>query len=116
MSLPVPQYQVSKSLALTTAFGLVHTVSANRWMTVRNVHISNTTAGAVPVQVCFVFPGSSPAAGNAALWNFSIPANDFIEWGDGQKLPPGTSVQALAGSGSAINLWLSGIEESLPSA
>jgi hypothetical protein len=116
MSLPVPQYQVGKSLSLTTAFGLVHTVATNRWLTIKNVHISNFSAGPVAVQVCFVPSGASPVSGNSALWNFSVPANDFIEWGDGQRLPPGASVQALASAGTAINLWISGIEESLPSA
>ena len=82
----------------------------------RNIHIANTSGGPVTVQVCFVFTGATAVQGNSALWSFSVPANDFIEWGDGQKLPPGASVQALAGAGAAVNIWVSGVEEALPSA
>ena len=110
------QYQVSRFLTLTNAFKTIYTVNNQRWFTVKSIHIANSSAGAVTVQVCFVFAGGSPAAGNAAIWNFSIPANDFIEWGAGLKLPPSATVQALASAGTSINLWISGVEESLPSA
>jgi hypothetical protein len=115
MNPPVYQYQVSKVLSLTGAFAVAHSVSPSRWLTIRNIHIANTSAAPVTVQVCFVFQGSSPIQGNSAIWNFSIPANDFIEWGDGQKLPPKSTVQASA-SANVINFWLSGIEEALPQA
>lgn len=114
-SVTIPQYQVSKMLTLGVGFLVVHPVNPGRWFTVRNIHIANSSGAPVTVQVCFVF-GGSPAQGNSALWNFSVPANDFIEWGEGQKLPPGSSVQALASSGTSVNIWVSGIEEALPSA
>lgn len=116
MNAIVTQFQVSKLLALTNAFQIVHAVNYQRWLTVKNIHIANVTAGAITVQICFVFIGVTPISGNASIWNFSVPANDFIEFGEGQKLPPGTTVQALASAGASINVWLSGIEETLPSA
>ena len=116
MQQTIPQYQVSKLLTLSVAFQTVHAVNSGRWFTVRNIHIANSSGGAVTVQLCFVFVGATPTQGNSALWSFSVPANDFIEWGEGQKLPPGASVQALASAGASINVWLSGVEEALPSA
>ena len=112
----ITQYQVSKLLTLTGAFQTVHAVNNGRWFTVRNIHISNSSGAPVTVQVCFVPHGGSAVQGNGALWSFSVPANDFIELADGQKLPPGASVQALASAGAAVNIWVSGIEEALPSA
>ena len=113
---PIPQYQVSKSLVLSAGFQVVHAVNNGRWFTVRNIHISNSNGGATTVKVCFVPQGGSAAQGNGALWSFAVPANDFIEFGSDQKLPPGSTVQALASSPNLVNLWISGIEEALPSA
>ena len=110
------EYQVSKILTLGVAFAPVYTVSFARWSTIKNIHIANSSAGAVAVKVCFVFQGLTPLQGNAALWNFSVPGNDFIEYGEGIKLPPGTSVQGLAASANVINLWLSATEAVLSSA
>lgn len=107
------QHPISQFLTLTGAFQSVYAVNTYRWFTVKNIHLDNTSANPVTVQVCFVFKGASPIQGNSALWGFSIPANDFIEWGEGQRLPPGASVQALASTGGVINMWVSGIEEPL---
>jgi hypothetical protein len=112
----IPQYQVSKSLTLGAAFATAYTSNFARWTTIRKILLANTTAGAVTVQLCFVIQGTSPSQGNAVLWNYSVPANTFVELGADQKLPPGTAVQALAGSANAVNLFLSAIEQDLSAA
>lgn len=82
-----------------------------RWLTVTMLHLVNTTAGPITVQVCLVPAGGTPTQANALLWDFSIPANDFIQCSDGLLMNPGESIQALASAGASVNLQFSGLEE-----
>lgn len=89
---------------------IAHTVYRDRWFKVTCLHIVNTTAAPVTVQVCIVPDGGAPVQTNALLWDFAIPANDLIEMADGLLLPPSSSMQALCSAAGAINLFLSGTE------
>lgn len=111
------EYQVSKTATLdNSTVAVIHTVKSPRWLTLSNIHISNTSGSAVTVSIFFVPSGASPAVGNAGVYSFSVPANDFIEFGEGQKLPPKASIQGLAGFANVVSVWVSGIEQCLSAA
>jgi len=113
MTDPVP-YQVSKQAVLGNgSFVTIHTVNTTRWLRFENIHLVNATAVAVTVQFCIVPAGGAAAATNALLWNFSIPANDFIEFGEGLRLGPGGLVRGSAGAGNAITATVCGVEKTL---
>lgn len=97
---------------LTTSFTTIYTVPGSTKFTVTKLILTNTTAGAVTVQVCVVPNAGSVGVANAILWNYSIAANTFFEITKGDIWGAGTTLQALAGSGTSINLKLAGIETS----
>jgi hypothetical protein len=103
--------KIIKRAQLGTAFAIIHTVYNVRNLRVTMLHLVNTTAGAVTVQVCAVPPGGSPDITNALMWNFSIPANDLIEIADGLIMEASSTLQALAGAGGSITLQFSGLED-----
>lgn len=109
----VPQYQVSKELQLTAGFQTLYTVNNARWFRATCFHLVNVTASARTVRLCVVPPAGAASAVNALLWDFSVPANDFIEFGEGLKVPPASTIQVMASAISALNLFLSGVEEAL---
>ena len=74
------------------------------------LHLVNTTGAAATVRVCIVPPNSVPGQENSLMWDFNIPANDMIEFGDGYWLSTQTSIIALCGTEGAVNLHWS-IEE-----
>jgi hypothetical protein len=85
-------------------------VGTGRFLRVSNIHLSNTTNAAVTIDLCLCASPDPPTAANALLWQFSLGANDFLEFGEGLWLPPGSSLQGGASAGSAIALFLSGHE------
>ena len=108
------KYQVSKMQVLGNgAFVTIYTVNNARWFRVENIHVANVTNAAVTVQICLVPFGGAASLANAALYNFSIPANDFIEFGQGINLGPSSFIRGQANAANAINVWVSGIEEAL---
>lgn len=108
------KYQVSKQAVLGNgAFSTLHTVDNARWFTVENIHIANTTADLVTVQLCLVPAGGAAAQSNALLYNFVVPANDFLEFGAGLRLGPSGLIRAQANAANAINCFVCGVEEAL---
>lgn len=103
--------KVSASLQLTGAFQTVHTVDSHRWLTVSNIHLTNTSNSAATIRMCFVAPGSSASEANAVLWDFSLDANDFLEYGEGVILFPNWTIQALASALTSITVHVFGIED-----
>ena len=103
---------ISNALTLTAAFQVLYLADVRHRLTVKMVHIANTDAADRTVQLCYVPAAPATAVqGNAALWNYTIPANDFIEFGEGQMILGGGSIQALASLAAVVNVHLSGIEE-----
>lgn len=98
------------ALELTGTFQTVYTVPAVTKFTCAIIHIANTTSSAKTVQVCIVPSAGSPTAANALLWDFSIAANDFIEFGKGDIWLADATLQAKASASSAVVLKLAGIE------
>ena len=74
------------------------------------IHIANVTAGAVTVQLCAVPAGGAVGVGSALLWAFSIPANDFVELGEGLVLLSGWTIQGLASAPNAITVTVCGLQ------
>jgi hypothetical protein len=96
---------------LTAAFATVYTVYPAYWGRVSMIHLDNSTGSDVTVRLCLVAPSGTPIEDNAMLWDFTIPANDFIEFGDGYWLPPSSSLQASCSSDGAIKMHWSTEEE-----
>ena len=77
----------------------------------KKVTFTNTTSGALTVQVNFVPNGGSAATGNIVMDNVSIPAKGTTYIANelnGLTFLPGDALQALAASGASINLIGSG--------
>lgn len=103
--------KVSAPLQLTGAFQVVHTVDSHRWLTIDVVHLVNTSAAAVNIRLCYAPPATAPAVGNAELWDFSLGANTFLEFGEASVLFPNWVIWAMASSPNVVNIRVSGIEE-----
>jgi hypothetical protein len=98
------------ALQLTTGFQTVYTVPAVTVFTCAVIHIANTTASPITVEICLVPSAGSPTAANALAWDFSIAANDFIEFAKGDIWPAQSTLQAKASAGTSAVLKLSGVE------
>lgn len=108
------KYQVSKQAVLGNgSFVTVHTVNNARWLLIENIHLANVSASAQTVQLCLVPVGATANAANALMYNFSIPANDFLEIGNGLRLGPSGLVRGQANAANAIVCFLCGVEEAL---
>jgi len=103
--------KIAKTLPLTDAFAVVHTVYLNRSLMVAAIHLTNISAAAKKVRLCFVPPGGTPTAANAILWDFSVDANDIFEFGQDILIPSEYTVQAMADVTDAVIVYFSGSEE-----
>lgn len=103
--------KIAKTLPLSDAFQVAHTVYLNRNLTVAAIHVTNISAAAKKVRLCFVPPGNIPNAANAILWDFTVDANDIYEFGQELLILSEYTVQAMAEVDSAVILYFSGSEE-----
>lgn len=103
--------RVNAQAQLGAAFAVVHTVGFQRQFTVTLIHICNTTANAATIRLCVHQAGNAAAAANAVLWDYSIPANDFIEIADGMILLSQWEIEARTGTAGAITLLVCGVEQ-----
>jgi len=78
--------------------------------TVSMIHISNVSSSGVNTRICLVPSGSAAAIGNALIWDISVPANDFIEFGKGDIYAAGYSLHGKASADNSINIKVAGIE------
>jgi hypothetical protein len=112
MTSPSVQYKVSTQKTLNSTSQEVWGVSSNRWLRCAVIHISNGGAVAAIVTVCLLPNATTvPAQGNALIWEFSLAANDFLEFGEGILMSPGYFLVALAAPDDVVLLQFSGIEE-----
>lgn len=103
--------KISAFTSLTVAPQTVHTVFAERKLTIEMIHLVNVTGAAATIQLHYVPPSGVAAVTNAALYDFSIPANDFIELGEGQILFESYSIIGTCSVDNAINITVCGFEE-----
>ena len=102
--------KVSRHVALTTAFQLIHEVDQRQVCTVRKLLLSNVTNGNVNVRVCYVPNGGTAGIGNALLWDYSLSSNEFIELAEGDMFR-GVGLVAQAASNDSVTLKFAGEEE-----
>ena len=97
---------------LTNAAAAYYTAPASTVTTISACTLTNTTAGAVTATVHLVPSGGGPTAAHCILSARVIAAGESYTVGQaiGQSLPPGGTLQALAGSGASISLVASGYE------
>ena len=96
-------YPVSP-LKLTTSAQIALTAGASEVLLVKNLLLSNGTAGAVTATVHVVPSGGAVADGNIVLHALSVPANGQVTIVSAIGVPPGGTLRALAGADNAIRL------------
>jgi hypothetical protein len=97
---------------LGAGFATLYTpaTQSKRECVVSRIHLANTTGGAITVRICTVLPGGTPTQANALLWDYSIAANAYVEFGKDLVLLWGVSLQASASVGASVTLTFAGQE------
>lgn len=103
--------RINKQVALTVAAQQIHVAHFQRHCTARNVHVANTTPGDVAIRVCILATSGVFDQTTALLWDFVVPGNDFLEFGEGLILLPEYSLEASAAADDSIVLTFAGLEE-----
>lgn len=98
------------AVPLTGSFAIYYTVPGSTTFTVTCIHIVNVTGAEQAVWVCIVPSAGSPAEGNALLWQFTIPARGFIEFGAGDEWEENSTLRAKVSTAAGVTLKLAGIE------
>lgn len=93
--------------AVGTAAATVYTVPAATTAILRNVHVANTTAGALTFNLSI----GADAAATRFYSGFSVPANGSLDWSGFIPLAATEVLQALA-SAAGLTLTVSGVEVS----
>jgi len=102
--------RVSAQAVLGSSWTQIFQAPFQSQVAVSIIHLANTSTGPLTVSLCAVPSGGSPAQGNALLYGFSIPANDFIELGDGLILLSGGYLTAQASFPAVISVFMSGFQ------
>jgi hypothetical protein len=92
-------------MLLTTSFQNVSAPALPAVVSV--IHIVNTTAGSATVQMSLVAGNETPSESNALLWDFNIPANDFIEFGEGITIPVRYSIKTKVSADNTLAITVS---------
>jgi len=102
--------KISVQKSLTIAEQLVYVVSQHVKLTIKLLRLSNVTGSAVTVRLYFAPPNGTGATTNAVLYDFSIAANEFIEFGEGQILYDSFVIRGSCSVDNAVNVILCGLE------
>ena len=84
--------------ALTTSFDTYYTTPDDTRTYVKDITVSNTTAGALNLFVCLVPSGASAGTTNALIYTKQVAAKDIYQW---------TGLQTK-GSGAGLTINVSG--------
>ena len=103
--------KIPKQALLTASLAIVHTCHSQRPLTVKNIHVNNTSNVAVAVRIALSGPSTPASVATSLVWDHDLEGNDFLEFGEGTIIPAGYSLQASAGTTDVIVLTLSGEEE-----
>ncbi len=100
--IPVP----ISAAQLGTSASTLYTAPAATTATINNLALTNTTTSPVAVTVYRVPSGGSASASNMIVCNYSLAANQTYvpPAAIGQHLSPGMTLQALAGTASAVTV------------
>jgi hypothetical protein len=105
-----------ESAELTTAAVVYYTTSIKVLAVIIQATLCNTTAAAVTATIHLTPPGASPDVTNAIIWQQSIPASktvDLYPMANHVLTTAGTSIQALASTGTALTFRVSGYERAI---
>jgi len=98
--------RLSGPTQLTTSAVTQYTTPAATTTTVRGIHVANTTA----VAATFTLSIGNDAAGTRFFSALSIGANGTLDWSGFLILAATETLQAFAGTATALTLTISGIE------
>ena len=105
-----------ESVQLTNAAVVYYTTSVKVQAVITRATLCNTTVGAVTATIYFTPPGANPGAGNAIIWQQSIPASktvDLYPMMNHVLVSAGSSIQALASAGASLTFRISGYERAV---
>jgi ATP-dependent protease ClpP protease subunit len=97
---------------LGTSVSTVYTVGSGITATVKQILAANVTASNATVSIHLVPSGGSATNANLIFAALTVAGNSTAVIDLNQVMSTGDTLQALAGTGSAINLVISGYEAS----
>lgn len=95
---------------LTTSAATYYTAPVDTKAIVKQIILSNTTGTAATASISLVASGGTASASNRIVEQISVPANGVVMLDLSQVLEAGDFLAALAGTASAINMRVSGME------
>jgi hypothetical protein len=101
--------RLANTAALTLSAATKYTAPSGGAV-VKQIIFTNISTSTVTVRVHLITTGGSLAAGNAIIYDLSISGLSQIIWSADLPMDNGDFIQALAGTASAINMTISGIE------
>ena len=107
---------ISKKMTSPTQLGTtastVYTVGTGVTATVKEILVANVSASSSSVSIYFVNSGGIASTSNLMFPAVAISANSSVAFDVNQVLDAGSTIQALAGNSSAVNIMISGFEAS----
>lgn len=89
----------------------VYSVPASTSTLIKDIQITNNGATDCYISVWIVPSGDSAGDENVLIYQFSVPANDFLHWSGFQMISSaGDTIQAVAETADQITLTISGVE------
>jgi hypothetical protein len=99
--------RLSGPTPLTTSAVTQYTTPAATTTAVRSIHVANESGSAAT----FTLSLGTDGAGKRLFPAMSIAANSVLDWTGNIVLNAGEILQALSGTGAALTLVISGVEE-----
>ena len=102
--------QLCASSQLGTTVSTYYTVPASTTAIIKQILLSNVTSTDATATIHFVPSAGSASASNKTFGEIVVTANTTQVIDLSSVLPTGATIQALAGTSTAINIHISGVE------
>jgi hypothetical protein len=104
--------QLVPTAQLSTSAAAYYTAPTLTVADISSATATNVTNGTAAITVYLVPSGGSPTAANTIVQSRNVPPNASVQLWEliGQKVLPGSSIQAQATSATSINLSVGGYE------
>tara|TARA_B110000908_G_C10234345_1_gene442438 strand:+ start:1586 stop:1924 length:339 start_codon:yes stop_codon:yes gene_type:complete len=90
---------------LTTDYIAIYTVPANTRSYVKDICVCNTSAAGVDISISLVPSEGIPGTSNALYYDFTVEANDTMQWKGSQIMYENDTIQVKASAtGCTINI------------
>ncbi len=90
---------------LTTDYIAIYTVPANTRSYVKDICVCNTTATGINISISLVPSEGIPGTSNALYYDFTVDANDTMQWKGSQIMYENDTIQVKASTtGCTINI------------